>query len=272
MSELVYGEIKTAKKVALVTGSSSGIGANIALDLSTHGYFIVVTGRDQEKLNRVVAKCNEISPDQSDCSAISFKADLLDLKEIDCLIEFISSKLGRLDVLVNNACWRGDHYKEIIRSVADEDLAFDDFRKVMHMNLSVPMYLVQQCLSRLQRTQSQALIVINISSIASHVVVPLHTYSISKACLSEMSRQLARTSRRDILSVAISPGPVLTDERPHHKVMSNMTLMNRVGSTEEISRLVLFAVKNARLLSGQELFIDGGYTAKQRRVSSVGSN
>lgn len=125
------------------------------------------------------------------------------------------------------------------------------------------MYLVNKCLIPLKPAGMAT--VINISSSASQVVVPLHLYSISKACLSEMTRQLSMlTQKLGILSVTVSPGPVLTNERPHHAAMSSLTLMNRVGTTQEISNLVIFAINNAHLFNGQELNIDGGYIVKQK--------
>lgn len=277
-------KIKTNKRVALVTGSASGIGANVAVDLASIGYFIIVTGRDQKRLDSVVAKCNEIAPQDSH-AAVSFKADLTDLQQVDQLIQFIRLKFERIDVLVNNACWRGDQFKNLVvagsgDSVGCGDIdndkqkdlsleAFRDFQRVIHVNLSVPMYLIHQ-LSQLRQDTShmgELLTVVNVSSIASQMVVPLHTYSVSKACLSEMSRQVAKLSHSmHINSITISPGPVLTNERPHHQTMSNMTLMDRVGTTQEISDLVLFVIRNTHLFNGQELNIDGGYLAKQRQA------
>lgn len=274
------------KKIALVTGSASGIGANIARDLAAKGYFVIVTGRDDTAIQRVVQECNRISAaalgdhlEYNDCtSAIAFKADLYHFEQIDRLIEFIHKKFRRLDILVNNACWRGDH-ADLLKS----DQSYDDFKRVMHMNVSVPMYLVHKCLIPLRQSYLKSLttsgkaksdadksIIVNISSIASQIVVPLHSYSISKACLSELSRQLSDelTQRLGILSATVSPGPVLTDERPHHQAMSKLTLMNRVGTTQEISNLVLFVLSNAEMFNGKELNIDGGYMSKQKVVPS----
>lgn len=248
------------KKIALVTGSATGIGANVAVDLALAGFFVIVTGRNVEKLSRVVHQCNQLLSNEAPVAA-SFVADLLDLKQVDQLINFIQSEYGRLDVLVNNACWRG-----CVKNIL-EDKAYDDLKHVMHVNLSVPMYLIHNCLIpiRAGKTNDNA-IIINISSVASQVVVPLHLYSISKACLSELSRQIAlMTHSLGLFSVTISPGPVLTNERPHHQAMSNMTLMNRVGTTQEISNLVLFAINNVELFNGKELNIDGGYIAKQKQ-------
>lgn len=238
----------THKKVALVTGSGSGIGANIAIDLAAADYRVVVTGRNIEKLNEVQKQCKD---------AVAFVADLSDFAQVDRLIEFIRNKFNRLDVLVNNACFRGD-IKDIL-----EDGAYEDLEKVMKINLSVPMYLIHKCLMPLKYNDIEYSLVVNISSVASQVVVPLHLYSISKACLSEMSKQLAGMSKSTgVLSISIAPGPVLTNERPHHTEMAPLILLKRVGSTQEVSNLVRFAIENAPLFNGKELNVDGGYAVK----------
>lgn len=259
-SELVRQDVECHEKVAkiaLVTGSATGIGANIALDLASAGFTVIVTGRNVDKMNKVVQQCNEIS---SASKHVSFIADLYHFDQIDELINFIRIRFGRLDILVNNACWRGD-----VGNILPESV-YDEFQKVMQLNVLVPMYLIHKCLIPL-KTKSASALVINISSVASTIVVPLHLYSISKACLSEISRQVALLSQDlDILSVTISPGPILTDERPQHIQMKDLTLMNRVGTTQEISNLVIFVITNAHLFNGKEIFVDGGYLAKQKQV------
>lgn len=285
-------ELWQHKWIALVTGSATGLGANIARDLAATGrYFVIVTGRDELRMSQVVTDCNQVSASAAAAvstylietpktiSAVAFRADLMDFEQIDLLIGFVARTFGRLDVLVNNACWRGDQSANLLAG----DQSYDDFKKVMHINVSVPMYLIHKCLIPLQsRVRNSTAIgdvlgastddksvVVNISSVASQIVVPLHSYSISKACLSEMSHQLANDEQlTNVLSITISPGPLITDERPHHVRMSNMTLMDWVGNTQEVSNLVLFTIDNARLFNGKEINIDGGYLARQKLVSS----
>lgn len=247
------------RKVALITGSSTGIGANIAIDLAVAGYTVILTGRDVSKLEKVVKTCGDRSKHGSD-AAVAFQVDFYDLTQVGKLVSFIENKYDKLDLLINNVCWRGNS-----KNILDADTN-DDLQRVMHMNVSIPFYLIHKCIL-MRHSPSREVVIINISSVASQVVVPLHMYSISKACLSELSRQIAMLKEDDrfrgISSVTISPGPVLTEERQHHMSMSKLTLLKRVGQTQEISDLVMFVLKNVDLMNGQEINIDGGYLARQ---------
>lgn len=262
------------KKVALVTGSGTGIGARIAVDLAAAGYRVIVTGRNMDNLRKIVDECKNAFNSEANKSndktrseaAIAIRADLSDFRQVDDLINQVLQEFECLDVLVNNACYRGRKSNIISQDAAE------DTREVLHINVSVPMYLVHKLMvpmaSRRDRLSERPPVVINISSIASQIVVPLHLYSISKACLSEMTNQLARRSQElGILAVTVSPGPILTSERPQHASMSSSTLLGRVGTPQEVSDFTLFVLENAHLFNGSELVLDGGYLAKQKQRS-----
>lgn len=238
------------KKVALITGSSSGIGANFAIDLAAAGYTVVVTGRNLEKLNGIVQQC------ESGASIFTHVADLSEFEQVDRLVDFVRLKFNRLDILINNVCYRG-----VVGNILNDD-SYHDLEKVMHLNVFVPMYLSKRCFPLLEKSSLKKGIIISITSTASQIVVPLHLYSISKACLAELSKQLALHT--DFLSFSIAPGPVLTEERPFHTKLKKYTLMDRVGTTQEISDLLMFSIKYPHLFHGRETLIDGGHLAKQK--------
>lgn len=262
----------TGRGVALVTGSSSGIGASVAIDLASIGFTVILTGRNADNLAKVEQKCNDTFNSKGFLTgkAIPYQIDFSDAEQLNGLVCFVRSKFNKLDLLVNNVCFRGE-----IKNILAED-ACDDLQKALHMNVLIPMRLIRDCClmtapkmgepasSSPSTTKS---IVINVSSIAAQIAVPLHVYSITKACLTELSRQVALLGGDEsgVLSVNISPGPVLTDERPHHAQMSRWTLMDRVATTQEISNLVMFLVDRAHLFNGQDITIDGGYMAKQKQ-------
>lgn len=245
-------------RIALITGSSSGIGKSLAKLLVEDGCTVVVTGRDENKLIQVVNECNTSTGGK----AIAYAANLYDYDEIDRLFESIVKDLGNIDILVNNACYRGDN-SEIL-----SDDVLDEMDKVMTLNVSVPMYLIQK-VAKLNKSRKQVefnkTIVVNVSSVASQIVVPLHLYSISKACLSELTRQLATMSKElNMQFITVSPGPVLTEERPQHVQLAEQTIIGRVGTVNEIATMIMHAIEHPALFAGQELTIDGGCYAKQK--------
>lgn len=252
---------RPSRGVALVTGSSSGIGASVAIDLFTIGFTVILTGRNSDKLAEVEKKCHEALESKGIAGdVIPYKIDFENAVQVDKLVDFIRSRYSKLTLLVNNVCWRGD-----IKNVLADDICHD-LTRALKMNVLLPMRLILDCLVNCTSSEQSSSIVINVSSIAAQVTVPLHAYSISKACLSELSRQIALLGEKSrILSVTVSPGPVLTDERPHHAEMSRWTLMDRVATTQEISNLVTFLIDRPHLFNGQEINIDGGYVAKQRQ-------
>lgn len=273
--------VESNKRVALVTGSATGIGAQIAISLASSGYHVIITGRDSVNMNKVVKLCNDTAKQRD--AAVTFRADLYDMSQVDGLIAFIKQKFGnRLNVLVNNACYRGE-----VKNILDEG-SFDDLKRVIHTNVSVPVYMINKFLIAMRQIDikeldnaannynQHKLVIVNISSVASQAVVPLHLYCISKACFSELTRQVAAMAQQDdffrgrLSALTVSPGPVLTDERPQHASMVNLTLLHRVGTPGDIANLVMFALGKPLLFNGQDLVIDGGYLAQQKFKSNDG--
>lgn len=253
-------DTRTRPIVILITGSSSGIGASIAQDLSRKNCIVIVTGRDQNKIDQILSKCNQVDQNGQD-KVYGFRADLSNWTEIEDLLDFIKKRFGCLDILINNVCYRGESMNIL-------NTTMDQYEHIHRMNVSVPIYLVHKMITNLKRSHKDSQVVINISSAASRVVVPLHGYSITKACISELTQQL--TKLKNLICLTISPGPVLTDERPHHEAMSSLTLVQRVGLPQEISNLVLFCLDNVSMFRGQEVFIDGGYLAREHVRCCIG--
>ena len=142
-------------KVALITGSSSGIGAATAIQFSKAGANVVVTGRNAEKVSAVAKQCNEVSPKK--LKALEVVADVTKKEDMKRLIDTTIKTFGKLDVLVNNAgaTWP--------TSITEPDF-YDKYLKVLNINLNSVVYLTHLSVEHLEKTKGN---IVNISAIGS---------------------------------------------------------------------------------------------------------
>ncbi|WP_171683799.1 SDR family NAD(P)-dependent oxidoreductase [Paenibacillus planticolens] len=163
-------------KVAIVTGSTSGIGESIAKTLAKQGVKVLVTGKEQEQGERIVEAIKSEGG-----AACLFISDLLDPRTPDQLVELAVSEWGRVDIIVNNAA--------MVCNKPIEDITHDDWDRLFTVNLKAPFFLVQAALPYLKAHKGT---VINISSINGklndyHNLV----YDTMKAGLNHMTSGLA---------------------------------------------------------------------------------
>uniref|UniRef100_A0A2A4JIX4 Ketoreductase domain-containing protein n=1 Tax=Heliothis virescens TaxID=7102 RepID=A0A2A4JIX4_HELVI len=241
-------------KVVLVTGSSSGIGAAIAIKFAEEGAKVAIVGRNQEKLNNVAKKCGK---------PLVLVADVTKEEDAKRIVDETVKVFGKLDVLVNNAGIGGS-------SSIKADNAIETFDKVMNTNLRAPVYLTHLAVPHLVKTKGN---IINISSVAAMKILSadLFAYSTSKAALDHFSRAVALELAPSGVRVnTVNPGPVKTDiienmgasekaQEAAYKHMEDMTALKRVSDPEEIGDLVLFlASDKAKAITGSSYVSDNG--------------
>ena len=141
-------------KVVLITGSSSGIGAATAVQFSRAGANVVVTGRRADKVSEVAKECLKVSPKQS--KALEVVADVTKPEDLRRLVDTTVKHFGKLDVLVNNAG------AGVAANINDKNF-YDNYLKVMQINLNSVVYLTHICVEHLEKTKGN---IINISSLA----------------------------------------------------------------------------------------------------------
>ncbi len=236
-------------KTVLITGGARRVGASIARTLHGAGANLVVhyrnSGNDAEAL---AAELNAARPD----SAALFQADLLQVEKLPALVEFAVRRFGSLDVLVNNA---STFYPTKIGEITPQ--AWDD---LVGTNLKVPLFLAQAAAAALKRSSG---LIINIVDI--HAMRPLRDYTVycsAKAGLHMVTRSLAKELGPEIRVNGISPGPVLWpeqggDEAARRKIIQR-TILQRMGTPEDIARTALFFAASAPFITGQILAVDGG--------------
>ena len=236
-------------KTVLITGGARRVGAAIARMLHGAGANLVIhyrksateAGSLADELNAARAK-----------STVIFQADLLDLGKLPALVEFAVRTFGALDVLVNNA---STFYPTKVGEITPQ--AWDD---LMGSNLKVPLFLSQAAAPSLKKSSG---LIINIVDI--HALRPLRDYTVycsAKAGLHMLTRSLAKELGPEIRVNGISPGPVMWPEHggddAARKKIIQRTILQRMGSPEDIARTALFFAASAPFITGQILAVDGG--------------
>jgi|SRR5450432_441313 3-oxoacyl-[acyl-carrier protein] reductase len=244
---------KLAGKVALVTGGSRGIGAEIARRLAEEGAAVAITySQSPDKAAAVVKGVVEAGG-----KAVALQADGGDAAAVRSAVSETVKTHGCLDILVNNA--------GMVMLATVDKVTVEDFDRIMAVNVRGVFVATQEA----ARHMVDGGRVINIGSINSEwVPAPgLAVYAATKGAVASMTRGLARDlAPRGITVNNVEPGPVDTDmnpaDGPFAEVLKPYVALKRYGHAVEIASLVVFlAGPEAAFITGASLKIDGGTTA-----------
>ncbi len=234
--------------VVLITGAAHRIGATTAKLLHQNGMNIVLHYRGSREQAQAVQK--ELN-DKRENSVILIQADLHITNGLPALIEESVKAWGRLDVLINNA---SSFYPTKIGKATEEQ--WDD---LIGSNLKAPFFLSQAAAPYLKKHNG---CIINIVDI--HAERPLKTfpiYSMAKAGLVMMTKSLAAELGPEIRVNAVAPGAILwpenLDEVAKQRIVSR-TFLKRQGEPNDISKTILYLIKDANYVTGQIIAVDGG--------------
>ncbi len=240
-------------KVALVTGSSSGIGAAIAHELAAGGAKVAIHYRGNAAGAEQIAA--EIGAATAAVCKI-YKADVSNVDDAAALVKQVQSELGSLDILINNA---GTTRDTLLMSMKE-----DDWDAVIDTNLKSVYAVTKAALRGMLKSRWGR--IINISSVVGLTgQAGQSNYAASKAGLIGFSKSLAReVASRNITVNVVAPGfiptaltDVLTEEQ-RATIISN-TPIGRMGTPEEIAWAVAFlATERSGFITGQVLTVDGG--------------
>ena len=239
-------------KVALITGATRGIGKEIALELARNGFNIAANCRNiNDSLNEMK---KEIESYNVKCEFV--EADVANFEQCEKMVKQTIEKLGKIDVLVNNAGIIKDNLllrmtKEEFESVIDVNLV-GTFNVTRHV---IP-YMVKQRSGR----------IINIASIVGVMGNAGQTnYSASKAGIIGFTKSLAKeVASRNILVNAVAPGFIRTDMTKsmtdeHEDKINALIPLKRVGAPKEVAKVVRFlSSDDSSYITGQVINIDGG--------------
>jgi len=243
-----------SKKVAIVTGSASGIGAASALELSKRGWSVVINySKSADEAKKVAAKCKD---------AIVVQADVGEDAECKKLVKAAIDKWGRLDALVNNA-----GTTKFVAHPNLDGLSAEDFQRIYRVNVVAAFQMTRACAPELKKTRGA---VVNISSLASVIGTGSSiAYAASKAALNTLTFSLARVLGPEIRVNAVQPGFVDTPwmvagfgaER-YPEIKKKYSAGAPLASTcqpEDIADAVAWLVEGARQVTGETILVDSGY-------------
>jgi ketoreductase RED2 len=239
------------RRVVLVTGSSSGIGAATARRFAVGGATVVVNSARSVEAGEALA---------AELPGASYvQADVADEGACVQLIDTVVDRHGRLDVLVNNA-----GVTEVIPH-HDLDAVTDEvFRRILEVNVLGTWRLIRLAVPHLAATGDGA--IVNVTSIAG--VRPVGSsipYSVSKAGLNHMTALVANVVGPSVRVNAVAPGLVRTpwteDWGPLHGAMATQAPLGRSAEPDDIARVIV-DVAGAEYLTGQVVVVDGGLTLR----------
>ncbi|HEY2587878.1 MAG TPA: 3-ketoacyl-ACP reductase [Tepidisphaeraceae bacterium] len=254
------------RKVAFITGGSRGIGLGIARALAGSGFDVAINGR--REASEVEGVLNELR--SAGVEAIYLQGDIAELDDHARMLDQIRARLGRLDVLVNNAGVAPNVRADIL------DASPESFDRLMSINLRGPYFLTQAAARWMaeQRKQNAAFhgCIVNVSSVSATVVSTNRgDYCISKAGIA-MATQLwaARLAEFGIDVYEVRPGVIATDmtagvkEKYDHLIANGLTVERRWGRPEDVgSAVAVLARGDLPYATGQILNIDGGMTIQR---------
>lgn len=244
--------MRLRNKVAIVTGSSRGIGRAIAVKLAKEGCKVAIN------YNKDLKGAGETQKLAGQGSCVIIRADVSKVSDCRKLVDSTIKKFGKLDILVNNA--------GILLPKPFEEVSEEDWNLIMGVNLKGPFFLSQFAAGYMRNGS-----IINISSIRAFMSMKNRVvYAASKAGLVGMTKSMAiDVADRNIRVNAVLPGAVETDTtksfpRKMLQKLREATMLKRLATPEDIANVVAFlASDEAKSINAETIVVDGGTSWQQ---------
>ncbi|XP_018395014.1 PREDICTED: 3-oxoacyl-[acyl-carrier-protein] reductase FabG-like [Cyphomyrmex costatus] len=241
-------------KVVLITGASSGIGAETAIYLAQLGASLSITGRNKHNLDKVAEQCGKSKP-------FIVSGDLANENDVKNIINSTIKHYGKLDVLINNA--------GIVDIGTIETSSLEQYDNIMNVNVRSVFQLTALAVPHLIKTKGN---IVNVSSLAGlRPGKGVLSYSMSKAALDQFTRCIAlELASRQVRVNTVNPGVVITNIfrnsgmnqeqlKSLYEQLEGVHALGRNGDALEVTKAITFlASDNASFITGVTLPVDGG--------------
>ena len=239
------------KKVILVTGASRGIGRAIAKMMAEEGNIVIANYNKSE--NKAKELKEELKTKNIDIDI--YKADVSNRKQVQKMIDYISNKYKKIDVLINNA---GIDQEKMFQDITDEE-----WREVINVNLYSVFCVTQEAVKSMIKNKKGC--IINISSVYGVTGGACAVaYSATKAGIDGITKSLAKELGPSNIRVnSIAPGCINTDMNEYlsqenfEEIKSN-TMLRKIGDGKDIAKCVKWLIED-EFTTGQVILIDGGW-------------
>lgn len=238
-------------KVALITGSGTGIGRAIALDLAKQGASIVVNySRSEKEANETAAEIKALG---ADC--LVYQAAVNENEQVRAMISATIEKFGRLDILINNA-----GTTTFVPHADLDGLLEEHWDQVMDVNVKGLFFASRAAADELKKHKG---CIVNITSVAGLTGGGSSiAYSASKAAAVSVTKSLARALAPEVRVNGVAPGVVMTrwmdGKEDFAKKHSKQTPLGRPAYAEDVSEVVVSLITGASFVTGQTIVVDGG--------------
>lgn len=256
---ITYPDFSLTTRKALVTGAGRGIGKALALGLAQAGADVAVAARSERELDETVAAITKLGR-----NSVKIVLDITDLEAIRERVGDAAQQLGGLDILINNA-----GIEQVCPSLDVDETLWD---RILDTNLKGAFFCAQAAAREMSTDEKEnGGCIVNVCSLTSEVGVPTAVpYGSSKAGLLGMTRALATEWAANHIRVnAIAPGyfrtaltEVFYQDEQWQQAMLEKIPLKRFGRVEDlIGATVFLCADSAAYITGQMIYIDGGYMA-----------
>ena len=259
----------TARKVAIITGSGTGVGAATAVQLAQQGYNVVINySRSEAEAQQSQVACQACGAD-----TLLLRGDVADDADCKAMVQETVARWGRIDALVNNAGITS------FTGAANWDvLDMDNFQRIFAVNTVGAFQMVRACAPHLKAVRGA---VVNVSSIAGSLGIGSSVpYIASKGALNSMTLYLARAMAPDVRVNAVCPGLITSrwfvdgvGQEGFDKIKAlteHNTPLQRASTPEDVAQAIVWLLTGARTMTGELLLLDGGMHLGSARLQIPG--